>query len=384
MAQINRPQFKIRYGAKDITRDISAALITVTYTDVEEGESDEITFTLADPEGQWRDEWYPKKGDSMELEIGYDDALMPCGKFVIDEMEINFGSSGDTVTIKALAAGINKKLRTKRSVGHENQSLKQIAEKVASANGLTVKGEVPNILFTRITQNRESDLAFLHRVSREYGCMFAVRDNALVFTSIFGVEKGEVVKTIDRTDCIGGRWVDKSVQTYKKASAKYHSPTDKKLISGEAESGGKADDGSSLGGDKISITSEDALEIRTKAENEQQARIKAQAALHRANSREQEGYLSVYGDPLLVAGNNFLFTGMGKLSGKCHITKSTHRIDRSGGYVTEVEFYRLKDTEKPAQRKPRKRYKKRTSYTPTSSGGGGGGYGDRSLITQSD
>lgn len=385
--QIKKPIFQIKYSGKNITADVSKYVISVTYSDAEEDQSDEVVLTMEDSEANWRDEWYPTKGDTLELEIGYEgEQLTPCGKFVIDELETTWsGTGGDIIQIKALAAGINKKLRTKRSVAHEKQTLKQIAEKVASANGLTVKGDIPNVSFNRVTQDQETDVAFLRRVSREYGCMFSVRDNALCFTSIFEIEKGKVVRTIDRTETTAGRVVDKSVQTYKKAVVKYADPETGKVVSAEATAGGTADGGSKIGGDKDAITADDALEIRTKAENEQQARLKAQSALHRANSREQEGSLTVYGEPLFVAGNNFELTGCGKVSGKCHITKTTHKIDRNGGYTTDIEFYRLKDVQKPEQRKPKKPTKKRATYQKkgagTYIGGGVTPYSQNDLMT---
>lgn len=386
MSTVKQPVFVVKYAGKNITEDITDSLISLTYTDAEENESDEITFTLADPLGLWRDAWYPKKGDKMELQIGYQgEALVPCGTFAIDELTLDGGrDNGRTITIKALAASITEQIRTKRSTAHEKRTLKQIAQKIASANGYTVEGEIPDVQFERITQYRKSDLEFLRELAQKYGCMFSVRDKKIIFTSIYKVESAKDALELDETDLITYRYTDKSVQTYKKAEAKYHNPKTGKVVSGTADAGGTTDAGTAIGGGKSGVTAEDALELRVKAENEQQARLQAQAALHRKNSREAEGFLSTYGEPRLLAGVNFVLTGMGVLSGRCHITKSTHRIDRGGGYVTEIDFFKLKDAEKPAQRKPKRRIRKQTQFKGSSGGGGGGGYGDRSLITQSD
>jgi hypothetical protein len=53
----------------------------------------------------------------------------------------------------------------------------------------------------------------------------------------------------------------------------------------------------------------------------------------------------VYGNPILVAGNNVELTGFGELSGKWHIKKSTHRIDRSGGYTTDLDLEKTQSVE---------------------------------------
>ena len=46
--------------------------------------------------------------------------------------------------------------------------------------------------------------------------------------------------------------------------------------------------------------------------------------------------------PGLVAGINVELAGFGQLSGTWQVAKSVHRIDRSGGYVTELELRRVK------------------------------------------
>ncbi len=378
MEAIKKPQFVVKYNAKDITRDVSQSLISVTYSDAEEGETDEFQMELEDTDGLWRDAWYPKKGDSIELSIGYDGVLMSCGKFVIDEISLR--GAPDTVTIRGLAAATNSPLRTKKSTAHEKQTLRQIAERIASANRLTVQGEIANIQIERVTQNRETDLQFLARIAKEYGYLFSVRDKNLIFTSIYHIEKGQPVLTIDRTDLISYSVTDKSVKTFKSATVKYRDPKTNKVVKSTVTAKDVLEDRTGIVGGANVDTAADTLELTEKAENEQQARLKAQASLHRANSDGQEGAFELYGEPLFVAGNNFLLTGMGALSGKWHITKSTHRISRSGGYVTSLDAKRLKDVETPEQRKTPKRKPKKGRYGIKT----GGGSAEKNVSVDSD
>lgn len=385
MEKIKAPKFKLVYGSKDITKDVSQYYTSITYTDAEKGESDEITIELEDTDGLWIDAWYPQKRDTLKLSIGYDDTLLPCGEFTIDEIEINFSrDSGTTLTIKALAAGVTSKIRTRRSTAHEKTTLRQIAQKIAAANGFTVTGEIENITFERITQYRESDLGFLNRLAREYGYNFSIKGKQLVFTSVNKLENGKQALSLDVEDLISARITDKSVGTAKEANAKYRNPQTNEVIQTTSKANEKGDDGIAIGGEKTAVTAEDALELRSRVENEAQARAKAQSALHQANSKEQEGFFSLYGEPRAMAGVNIELTGLGKNSGRWHIAKSTHRIDRSGGYLTELEAFRLKDEPKAEKRRPKRRKIKRKPASPKFAGGGGGGYGDRSLITQSD
>lgn len=419
MEAIKKPQFQVVYGSKDITKDISKSLISLTYNDAEEGETDDVSFEVEDTDGLWRDAWYPSKGDTIELSIGYDGVLLNCGKFVVDEIALQ--GAPDTVTIRGLAAATNSPLRTKRSTAHEKQTLKQIAEKIADKNGLSVQGEIANIQIERVTQNRESDLGFLARIAKEYGYLFSVRDKNLIFTSIYAIEGGQPVLDIDRTDLIRYQVTDKSVATFKAATVKYREPKTNAVVTATVNAGDKATEFMVAANNVVSqvvnptnaannivasannvisqvnspnnaenrivaaannviaqvggantTTSGDVLELDLKAENKQQATTKAQAALHRANTDGQDGNFVVYGEPLFVAGNNFMLTGMGKLSGKWHISKSSHSISRGGGYITSLEAKRIKDVDKPEQRKTPKRKPKRPKYKAKSGGGAGG------------
>lgn len=340
---VREPKFKITYSGKNITEDITRYLIDVTYTDHAEGESDEVELRMEDTDGLWRGDWYPTKGEKLTLEIGYDDFLMPCGTFEVDEIEL--GGAPDEITIRALASPINGKLRTKNSAAYENQTLKQIASTIAGKNGLSVTGEIEDVRFARVTQNRETDLGFLKRISYDYGHVFSVRDKKLIFTTIYKLEEGSSVKEIDRTDLRSYSIRDKTAQSFKDAKVKYHNPAEKKVI-----------DASKDKTEAKEITKGDTLFMTTKAENKQQAEQKAKAALHRANSRQQEGTINLEGQPLLVAGNNFELTGLGQLSGKFHIVKSTHKISRGGGYTTSCEIKRVGyiEVKKQASKKPKK------------------------------
>jgi phage protein D len=345
--KVREPKFTVKYAGKNITDDISRYLISVRYTDAAEGESDEVEISLEDSDGLWRSTWYPTKGEKLTLTIGYTDMQIPCGTFEVDEIELS--GVPDTITIRALAAPIKGALRTKNSKAYEKQTLKQIAETIAGKNGLSVTGEIEDVRFDRVTQNRETDLGFLKRISYEYGHVFSVRDKKLIFTTIYKLEEGNPVKTIDRSELSRYSITDKTGNSYKDAKVKYHNPVDKEVV-----------DADKTETDDKDITKGDTLVMTTKAENKQQAEQKAKAALHRANSKQQEGNISLEGEPLLIAGNNFELTGMGAISGKFHVVKSVHTINRSGGYSTDADIKRVGYVE--AKKQSAKKPKRQSTY----------------------
>ena len=174
------PVFKIEYNEKNITKDVSAYVLSIEYSDYEHGQSDEITITFEDTQKLWQNAWIPSKGDTLRVFIGYEnEKLLNCGLFEIDEIE--YDSPPDTLTVKALASAITKPLREENSKGYENKTLKQIAQEIAQKHNLTLIGNIDDIKIERITQNQESDLAFLKRIAEEYGYIFKIADGSLVF-----------------------------------------------------------------------------------------------------------------------------------------------------------------------------------------------------------
>ena len=66
------PVYKIEYNEKNITKDVSAYVLSIEYSDYEHGQSDEITITFEDTEKLWQNAWIPSKGDTLRVFIGYE------------------------------------------------------------------------------------------------------------------------------------------------------------------------------------------------------------------------------------------------------------------------------------------------------------------------
>lgn len=204
------PTFKLVYEGKDITEDVSKYATSVTYTDAVSGESDEIQINLEDTNGNWRNSWRPNKGDNILLEIGYkNSALVDCGSFEVDEIELS--GPPDVVNFRALATPVTSPLRTQNSKAFENQSLSSIVNFIASKYGLQVIGDIPELTIPRSTQAKESDLAFLNRIAKEFLMLFSIRGDKLTFTSIIDIEDSDAVLNIDRTEVINYSLTDKTV-----------------------------------------------------------------------------------------------------------------------------------------------------------------------------
>ncbi|MEI7475346.1 MAG: Cro/Cl family transcriptional regulator [bacterium] len=312
------PIFKIEYENKDITANISPNIISVSYTDFEHGQSDEIEIQVEDKDNLWKSQWYPSKGDTLKLNIGYiGEKLLNCGSFEIDELE--FHAPPDTITIKALAANIKKALRQTNSAAYSNKTLKQIAQEIADKHKLTLVGSIQDIKIERITQHKKRDLDFLKNLAEEYGYIFKISDNKLTFYETAKLKSAISTVIINKQDLISYSIKDKS--QYSACEVVYHDPKRKKIVS------------STVKGNSVKA---DAIKINSRCENSQQAKLKAQAAMNK--NAPVEGTITIIGTPYLVAGLNIELKGLYHLSGKYHIKSSKHAIDRMSGYKTELEI----------------------------------------------
>jgi uncharacterized protein len=323
------PVFRVTYAGKDITADVSKDLIELSYADRSEGESDELSITVQDRDAKWRTDWYPEKGAKLTLEYGYAEDMVSAGDFEIDE--ISAAGPPDVLAIRALAAVVNKQIRTKRSVAHENKTLKQIVEATAQRAGLTLEGKIENVRIARITQNRKTDIEFLRDLADAYGYIFNIRGDRLVFTSIFDLEDGEPVAQIRRRELTRYNIKDKINFTYRSAQVAYANPLTKKVVRGA--SSGLTEINADL--------SVNEIESRGRAEDPAQAALFAKVALYRANSRQQEGSVELPGRPSIVSGVCVELVALGKLSGKFYVERSTHTFTRDNGYTTSLELKRV-------------------------------------------
>jgi uncharacterized protein len=339
---VRNPRWVLTYAGMNITTDISAMVTELTYSDGAKtptlprhrrhrqirGASDELEVTVEDRDRRWQGPWFPARGDVVTALIGYDsEQLMNCGSFQVDELELK--GPPDTMRLRCIAAGITPSIRTPRSAGYESQTLLQVAQIIAAREGMTVTGAPQNINVTwsRLTQSNQTDLHFLHELAMDHGYDFSIRGSQLVFYSRTALEAKATVLTIERILTKTFEFKTGSQQIYKSASVAYQSPQQKMLVVAAAQ-------------DSSSPTGDD-LHIVTRCETPQQAVLKAQSALHDANMLQVTGRLETEGAPLLVAGVNIAISGFGNFDGNYHVESSHHRLDRSGGYTTEVEVRQL-------------------------------------------
>lgn len=324
---VKRPKWVLEYEQTDISTDISPYILQITYTDALKGESDDIEINLEDRDHRWKNGWFPQKGDVVRLALGYiDEELVNCGSFQVDEVELN--GPPDTVSLRALAAGVKESLRTKNTVAYENKTFGQIASDIAKKHGLklvgTISDEKRKRRPRRITQREETDLEFLSRLGEQEGVVFSIKDQQLVWHDQDGLDGAETILIIDRLDMTRFAFRAKTDQVYKACTVSYHDPKTKKVITHTEKADG--------------VTTGDTLKINERCESKADAIVKAKAALRGKNGRQVEGTVTLPGNSRLAAGANVDITGLGVLDGTYQIQKARHAMTRDAGYTTEIEL----------------------------------------------
>ena len=331
VSDVLSPVFTLWYLKKNITSDITPYVTRITYSDNIKNESDTIEVELDDTDGRWLDAWYPGKGDTLTLKVGYQgEKLLSCGTFSIDEIEVS--SPASVVSIRGVATSVNSALRTKSSRGFESTTLAAIAGRIAKKHQLKLVGSIEVIKIDRVTQYAETDVAFLHRLASEYGYVVKIVSDQLIFSHLATLRSQEPIKQLKPQDVARYSLRDTINRVYKSARVKHQKSSTKKLIVYEAD-GGTSESGKQLKGGKV--TSADRLQVNSRVSDPDSARIKADSALARHNEYQQSGSLTLMGVSQLIAGNKIDLSDFGQLSGPWLITTARHTLDRNSGYVTE-------------------------------------------------
>jgi phage protein D len=174
---MSTPTFRIEADGADITAQISDRLDRLTVTDEAGQKSDALEIRLDDRDRLLQ---VPASGTWLRLYLGYDRPVY-VGAYAVDEVEVTGGPR--VMTIKATAANTAPELlRELRTKSWHDTTLREIAEQIATTNGLRLV-EIQGAGAAQIKhedQTNESDQAFLTRLAERYKVTAKPADGALV------------------------------------------------------------------------------------------------------------------------------------------------------------------------------------------------------------
>lgn len=323
--------FDVIYQNVNITAEMSPDILSITYTDNEDGQVDDIAITVKDETGKWSDEWSPENGDFIRLTLKpLNQIALECGQYQVDDVS----SSGppSTVSVSAVSVPVSSGIRRNlKSNAWEKTTLKDIASSIAKLANLELLfliDDDTNPYYEREDQMEESDLNFLHRLCQDEGISLKVTDQQLVIFEQEMFEDKEPIATITKgvDEIINYSFSKRSTDLYKSCTCKYRVPKKRKSLSYTWEDP-SVDEGANL-------------KIRKHVANLDEAKRKAKAALRLKNRNQVTGSLLLVGDTRMVAGVTINIAGFGKYSGKYIISKATHS-ENSGGYTVSIEIRKV-------------------------------------------
>ena len=322
-----RTEAKVIIAGKDVTKDIEQYLMSVSYTDVLEGESNTAQISLHDRERLFIADWFPKRGDSAQIILQKSDDSVDFGLFEIDEIDNKVSSSGNTASIKLNSIANKSELRSiDKSRSWEKVKLSKIAKDLTEEAGMDLFFDAEDVEIERAEQKETSNLKFLHKLCKDNGLCLRVANNQVIIFDAERYEAKDAIKTLTYGDgeilSFSGKATISKI--YKSARVKYRH--------------GKQ-------AEKIDYTFDDpaksegmTLEINKHVESPAEAEKLAKKELRKKNQDEIKVQLQVIGEFEYLAGQNIELADFGFYSGKYCIEKATHSVGK--GYTCSLELRR--------------------------------------------
>lgn len=338
-----RTEIRLTFEGVDISADINKHLLSLTYTDNEEDETDDLQVSLDDREGVWLGSWLNTPSASKGAEISAvilqknwesdgKDRVLDCGVFQVDSVD---GSGPPAkVTIKAGSIPYTSTIRTqKKTKAWEKIKLSAIANEIAGTNGMKCMFESEfDPLYNRQEQVQESDIVFLQRLCKAAGVSLKVTAKIIVLFDAAEYEQKNAVRKIRRGEAdiskysFGTSFHDTA---YSSCRVKYTDPTTKQTF----EATYTAPDGPTDGSGQV-------LEVNKKVSSNAEALTLAKKRLREKNSQEFKASFNLAGDARLVAGVTVQVEGFGAFDGKYIIETASHTVS-SSGYKTNITLRRV-------------------------------------------
>lgn len=322
---------RVSFDGVDITSDIRPYLLSLTYKDSEEDNSDTLKLELQDREGLWLQSWLEKAvsaSAASRLKISaviesenFDGGALPTGDFELDSVEASGPPS--VVTISGVSLGYSSPIRqTKKSKAWEHYSLSRIAREIAGNGGLSCMYEASSDpVFERKEQTKQPDMSFLSDLCHDAGISLKCSDGQLILFDQAAYEAKPPVMTIKRG---AGGYIDYRLFTgsaetqYGSCRVSYNDAATGKLIEGKATAAGDDEE------------SGQCLEITAKVRDAGEAKALAAQHLRLHNKFNRIASLTLPGNTGLAAGLTLALTDFGGWSGKYIVKQAEHSLSASG------------------------------------------------------
>lgn len=351
-----RTEVTVFFDGVDISKPINEGLLTMSYTDNEEDEADDLQIKLQDRNKKWLGKWlndtmqqasYGIKQGTKGLTITAGvKQQRPNGKiysadfgsFELDQLK----SSGppSQITIKGTSLPYSNGVRTEeRDKSWEGYTLKGIGEQIAQKAGLGFLYDCPDDpSYARVEQVKQTDIAFLMQLCHDHGYSLKISGMKLI---IFDQKRYE---TMDAFCTI--RWEDGSYTKYDLDTQDGDTHYDQCIVKYYDAKNGVTYEGTANADDYDAEASEHTICTVTnrKVSSKEEAGELAAKILRLHNKYEKKINITLLGNPMIGAGLTVTLEGFGLWDEKYIVKTAKHEIGNSG-YTTKITLRTIPEGE---------------------------------------
>ena len=383
-----RTEVSVAFDGVDISEPINQDLITMSYTDNEEDEADDLQIKLQDRSKIWLGKWlndtmqaaaYGIKQGTKGLTITAGIKQMrPSGKVISADFgsfeldQLKAAGPPSQIQIKGTSLPYSNGVRTEeRDKSWEGYTLKSIGQEIATNAGLGFIYDCPDDPnYARVEQAKQTDIAFLQQLCHDNGKSLKISGFKLIIFDQARYESLEAVTTI--------RWEDGTYTKYNLDTQDGDTHYDQCTVSYyDASNGVKYE--ATVNADDYDAEAKEwtvCTVTNRKVGSVAEAADLAAKILRLHNKYEKKVDFTLIGNPMLGAGLTVTLDGFGLWDEKYIIKTCKHDISNSGyttkitlrtipeGQVTVVKA--VEEEDESASKNTQKKQQKKTSWYTTS------------------
>ena len=337
----------VSFDGVDISDQINENLLSLSYTDNEEDEADDVQIKLEDHAKLWLGRWlndtmqaaaYGIKSGTKGLTISAgvkqyksDGKIVSAdfGLFELDQLKASGPPSN--ILIKGTSLPYTNGIRTEeRDKNWENYTLKRIGQEIASKGGLGFLYDCPSDpSYSRVEQAKQTDIAFLQQLCHDNGFSLKISGLRLI---IFDQARYEAMNAVTTIKWMDGTYTKYNLDTqdgdthYDQCTVTYYDAK----IGKKYEATANADDYDAEAKEHTVCTI-----TNRKVGSDAEAKELASKILRLHNKYERKCDFTLLGNPMLGAGLTITLQGFGLWDDKYIIKTCKHDIS-SNGYTTKI------------------------------------------------
>lgn len=257
----------------------------------------------------------PMPFDKVTLILVNIHGIMNCGIFYIQSVT---RTNNFSLSVSATGIEFNESQKKKYSKNYKDTNLKDIVTIVSNRIGKELNYKAPNYHLSSLNQTDETDISFLERIAKEHDVLFSIKNDIIYFVS--KTDKDIPIFQVDITKASHSSITHSKKTQYNSVEAKFW---DKKA--------GKED--------KVIIGKEKPLlEVRGAFATRDEAKIKAQAQLDKAQRGEVTGNIEIRGQELYAGTRLELFGTYQNEDNDMYYIESVNHTFTKEGWSCDLEF----------------------------------------------